>query len=89
MTATTFAPNAVCNRGQVVTFLHRALGSPAPTATSTSFTDVKSGAFYYDAMLWAVEKGVTKGMTDTTFAPGADCNRGQVVTFLFRAFNLD
>ena len=89
MTATTFAPNAVCNRGQVVTFLHRALGSPAPTATSTSFTDVKSGAFYCDAMLWAVEKGVTKGMTDTTFAPSADCNRGQVVTFLHRAFSLD
>ena len=44
--------------------------------------------FYYTAMLWAVENGVTKGMTDTTFAPTADCNRGQVVTFLFRAFNL-
>ncbi len=86
MTDTTFAPNAICNRGQVVTFLHRAVGSPAPSKTSTDFTDVKKGAFYYDAMLWAVENGVTKGMTDTTFAPASDCNRGQVVTFLYRAF---
>ena len=88
MTKTTFAPNAICNRGQVVTFLHRALNSPAPSATSTNFTDVSEKGFYYKAMLWAVENGVTKGMTDTTFAPSADCNRGQVVTFLFRAFNL-
>ena len=88
MTDTTFAPNAICNRGQVVTFLHRALNSPAPSATSTNFTDVSEKGFYYTAMLWAVENGVTKGMTDTTFAPTADCNRGQVVTFLFRAFNL-
>ncbi len=86
MTDTSFAPNAICNRGQVVTFLHRAVGSPAPSSTSTNFTDVSEKGFYYNAMLWAVENGVTKGMTDTTFAPTADCNRGQVVTFLYRAF---
>ena len=84
--ATTFAPGATCTRGQVVAFLWRAKGQPKATVTTHKFTDVKTGAFYYDAMLWAVEKGITKGMSDTTFAPGRTCTRGQVVTFLYRAY---
>ena len=87
MTDTTFVPGNDCTRGQVVTFLWRAAGSPKPTSTEHSFTDVEEGKYYYDAMLWAVEKGITKGMTDTTFEPDTKCNRGQVVTFLWRAKN--
>ena len=84
---TTFAPSGDCTRGQVVTFLWRAAGSPEPNTTEHSFTDVEEGKFYYKAMLWAVEKGITKGMTDTTFDPNGICTRGQVVTFLWRAKN--
>ena len=84
--ATEFSPNAECTRGQVVTFLWRAKGSTAPEETDHSFTDVKSGAFYYNAMLWAVEKGITNGKSATTFEPGSTCSRGEVVTFLYRAY---
>ena len=87
MTDTTFEPDTKCNRGQVVTFLWRAAGSPEPNTTEHSFTDVEEGKFYYKAMLWAVEKGITKGMTETTFDPNGICTRGQVVTFLWRAKN--
>ena len=83
--ATTFSPNQGCTRGQVVTFLHRSAGTPAPGSKEHPFTDVKPGAFYYEAVLWAVEKGVTKGTTPTTFSPNATCTRGQIVTFLYRA----
>ena len=86
MTATTFEPNSTCNRGQVVTFLWRAKNMPKATDTEHPFTDVEAGKFYYDAMLWAVENGITDGMTKTTFAPNNTCNRGQVVTFLHRAY---
>ena len=85
--ATTFEPDTSCNRGQVVTFLWRAAGSPEPKSSTNPFTDVKEGKFYYKAVLWAVEKGITKGMTSTTFEPDTKCNRGQVVTFLWRAKN--
>ena len=84
-TATTFNPNGDCQRAQVVTFLWRAAGSPEPTSTENPFADVKETDFYYKAVLWAVEKGVTNGLTDTTFGPYALCNRAQVVTFLYRA----
>ena len=87
MTSTTFAPNAECTRGQVVTFLWRAMGKPEPQNTDHPFTDVAEGKFYYKAMLWAVENEITKGMTATTFAPDNICNRGQVVTFLYRTYN--
>ena len=87
MTADTFAPDSFCTRGQVVTFLWRAAGKPEPTSTSHPFRDVSAKAYYYKAMLWAVEKGITAGMTATTFAPDNNCNRGQVVTFLYRAYN--
>ena len=83
--ADSFAPFAVCNRAQVVTFLHRALGKPEGTGENP-FTDVKEGDFFHDAVLWAVSAGVTSGVDADTFAPGQDCVRGQVVTFLYRAF---
>lgn len=83
-TATTFAPDAACSRAEVVTFLWRAAGKPAPASMDCAFTDVKTGGFYYKAMLWAVENNITKGMTKTTFEPNSICNRGQVVTFLYR-----
>ena len=72
MTETTFAPNATCTRAQTVTFLWRAAGSPEPTKTENPFTDVKADAYYYKAVLWAVEKGI---------APDATVTRAQVVTF--------
>ena len=84
MTATTFVPNGTITRGQAVTFLWRAAGKPALEKTETDFTDLVEGAYYYDAVLWAVEKGITKGMTATTFNPNGSCTRGQIVTFLYR-----
>ena len=85
MSATQFMPNNPCTRGQVVTFLHRAAGEPEPENPKNPFTDVKASGFYYDAVLWAVENGITTGMSATTFDPGRTCTRGQVVTFLYRA----
>ena len=84
-TATTFAPNASCTRGQMVTFLWRANGSPEPKSTATSFTDVKSGAYYEKAVAWAVENNVTTGTSSTTFSPNATVTRAQAVTFQWRA----
>ena len=84
MTETTFAPNATCTRGQGVTFLHRALKGTA--SGSTNFTDVKSDAFYADAINWAVANNVTNGTSNTTFSPNADCTRAEIVTFLYRAY---
>ena len=81
----TFSPYRPCSRGEVVTFLWRAMGKPAATISNHSFTDVKEGAYYYKAMLWAVEQGVTKGTSETTFSPTSTCSRGEVVTFLYRA----
>ena len=78
-------PNDVASRGQVVTLLWRAAGSPKPETTDCPFTDVEPSAFYYEAMLWAVEQGITKGTSETTFAPNEICTRSQVVTFLWRA----
>ena len=85
-TATTFSPNAACTRAQAVTFLWRADGSPKPQSTRNPFTDVKAGSYYYDAVLWAVENGITSGTTATTFSPNATCTRGQIVTFLYRSW---
>lgn len=81
--ATTFSPNAPCTRAQVVTFLWRAAGSPEATG-SNPFTDVAEGSYYYDAVLWAVEKGITVGTSATTFSPDTVCTRAQIVTFLWR-----
>ena len=84
MTETTFAPDATCTRGQSVTFLYRALKGTA--SGSTNFTDVKSDAFYADAISWAVANNVTNGTSNTTFSPNADCTRAEIVTFLYRAY---
>ena len=83
--ATTFSPDAACTRAQAVTFLWRAAGSPAPKSSVNPFTDVSTSAYYYDAVLWAVEQGITAGTGATTFSPDATCTRGQIVTFLYRA----
>lgn len=82
--ATTFSPDASCTRAQMVTFLWRAAGSPRVENGKNPFTDVKADAYYYDAVLWAVEKGVTSGTSATTFSPDATVTRGQTVTFLYR-----
>ena len=82
--AATFSPNAGCTRAQVVTFLWRAAGEPEPTKGDNPFQDVKPNAYYYKAVLWAVEKGITTGTSATTFRPDATCTRGQIVTFLWR-----
>ena len=84
-TATTFAPNSGCTRGQVVTFLWRAAGEPEPSTAVNPFTDVSADAYNYKAILWAYENGITGGTTATTFAPNATCTRAQIVTFLYRA----
>ena len=84
MTATMFAPDATCTRGQSVTFLYRALKGTA--SGSANFTDVKSDAFYADAINWAVANNVTNGTSNTTFSPNADCTRAEIVTFLYRAY---
>ena len=86
-TAATFAPDASCTRGQIVTFLWRFNKCPAAARGETGFTDVAAGAYYAKAVAWAVENDVTKGMTETTFAPDATCTRAQVVTFLCRDRN--
>ena len=83
--ATTFDPSGNCTRAQAVTFLWRAAGSPAAKSAVMPFTDVKAGSYYYDAVLWAVENGITEGTSDTTFSPDATCSRAQIVTFLWRA----
>ena len=79
-----FGPELTCSRGQIVTFLWRAAGSPEPKALST-FTDVAADAYYAKAVAWAVENGVTNGTSATTFSPDDPCTRGQAVTFLWRA----
>ena len=84
-TATTFSPNATCTRAQAVTFLWRAAGSPEPETRTMPFTDIPVGSYYYDAVLWAVENGITKGTSDTTFSPNMTCTRAQIVAFLWRS----
>ena len=82
-----FGSYDTCNRAAVVTFLWRAKGQPEPTSTESPFVDVKPGDFYYKAVLWAVENGITNGVDATHFGPTSACNRAQVVTFLYRAYN--
>ena len=82
-----FAPEQPCTRAQIVTFLWRAAGSPEPTASEMTFTDVKADSYYDKAVLWAVENKITSGMSDTLFAPDATCSRSQIVTFLYRMQN--
>jgi hypothetical protein len=86
MDSTHFGPFEACNRAQVVTFLWRAQGEPAISSAQNPFTDVAKGSFYETAVLWAVEHGITNGLDAVTFGPGRVCNRAQIVTFLYRAF---
>ena len=86
MDATHFGPTAYCNRAQVVTFLYRTMGNPDVAASANPFADVAVGSFYERAVLWAVENGVTAGLSATSFGPNSICNRAQIVTFLYRAF---
>ena len=83
--AIAFSPNATCKRAQVVTFLWRAAGSPEPEKSENPFADVAEDAYYYKAVLWAVENGITSGTGETAFSPDSACTRAQVVTFLWRA----
>ena len=83
--ANLFSPDRGCTRAQVVTFLWRAKGEPEPERTSNPFADVRTGAYYYKAVLWAVENGVTTGTSAATFRPDQTCTRAQIVTFLWRA----
>lgn len=80
----TFSPNNVCSRYQIVMFLWRAAGQPEAKA-AVSFADVKPGDIFYEAVQWAVERGITKGTSSTSFSPYAPCTRGQIVTFLYRS----
>ena len=86
MDATHFGPTAYCNRAQVVTFLYRTMGSPAVESAGNPFADVPVGLWYTAPVLWAVENGITNGLSATTFGPDTVCNRAQIVTFLYRAF---
>lgn len=83
--ATTFSPDVTCTRAQTVTFLWRAAGSPEPKSAEVPFEDIAAEGYYYKAVLWAVENGITSGTTDTTFSPNDECTRAQIVTFLWRS----
>ena len=86
ISATEFGPLVNCNRAQVATFLWRAACSAEPGTNENPFTDVKGSDFFYKAVLWAVEQGITNGISANQFGPGTLCNRAQVVTFLYRSF---
>ena len=83
--ATTFDPNGTCTRAQAVTFLWRAAGSPTPKAKLMPFPDVPVGSYYWNAVLWAIEQGITEGTSYLTFSPNDSCTRAQIVTFLWRS----
>lgn len=85
--STTFSPEAVCTRAQMVTFLWRAAGRPEPVSTEHPFSDLEEDSYYFKAVLWACEYGNALGTSDTTFNPNDTVTRGQAVTFLFRALN--
>ena len=82
-----FSPDGICTRAQAVTFLWRSAGSPAPKSSAMPFIDVPAGSYYYNAVLWAVENGITKGTSDTAFSPDTTCTRAQIVAFLWRSQN--
>ena len=85
ISASRFDPNGICTRAQAVAFLWRASGSPEPKTNTMPFTDVNAGSYYYDAVLWAVENGITKGTSETRFSPDDTCTRAQIVAFLWRS----
>ena len=83
-TYSTFSPNEECTRGQMVTFLWRCAGSPKPSAIKAPFGDVAPSDYFFNAVYWALEHGITKGVSETEFAPNEPVTRGQTVTFLWR-----
>ena len=85
LNATTFGPNNTCTRGQVVTFLWRAAGEPAPKTTNNPFTDVKATDYFYKPVLWAYEKGITDGTSKDKFSPNSTCTNAHVLTYVWRA----
>ena len=86
---TTFSPNMECTRAQIMTFIWQAAGHPEPKGTDMSFEDVKTNDYFYKAVLWAVENGITKGTGDMTFSPNMKCSRAQIVTFLYQYDHLE
>ena len=82
-----FSPDLGCTRAQAVTFLHRYEHTPKPGGAANPFADVKPDAYYYDAVLWAVENKITNGTSATAFSPDKTCTRAQIVTFLYRDLN--
>ena len=84
ISASAFGPDRACTRAQMVTFLWRAAGCPVPESTSLPFSDVSADDYYYDAVAWAVEMGITAGTSADRFSPDATVTRGQTVTFLYR-----
>ena len=87
-TATTFSPNDTVTRAQAMTFLWRAMGMPAPESNTNPFSDVKESDYYYAAVLWAVEQGITEGTSDSTFSPEQTCSTAHMVTFLYRTLGV-
>lgn len=85
ISATSFGPDEACTRGQVVTFLWRAAGCPEPKSDNNPFSDVKKSDYYYKAVLWAVEQGITAGTSAAEFSPKANCSSAHIITFLYRA----
>ncbi len=83
--ATKFAPEKTCTRGQVVTFLWRAMGKPEPASTENPFEDVKASDYYFKPILWAVEKGITTGTSAKRFSPDTTCTNAHILTFIWRA----
>ena len=85
---THFGPNKTVTRGQTVTFLWRAMGEPEPKNSNNPFEDVKADDYYFKAVLWAVEKGITQGTDATHFSPYETCSTAHIVTFLYRTLNI-
>ncbi len=81
---TKFGPGKPCTRGQIVTFLWRAAGSPEAKVSSNQFADIKPGDYFYKAVLWAVEQKITSGTDELHFSPNAPCTRAQAITFIWR-----
>ena len=81
----TFSPDSFCNRAQAVTFIWRAMGSQQPMLEQSNFVDISPDVYYYHAVLWAVEQGITTGTSAETFSPNIEVTRAQVVTLLWRA----
>lgn len=80
----TFSPNKICSRAQAVTMLWRAAGSPPPSSTVTLFADVEPDKYYFEAVQWAVEQGITNGVNTLEFAPESACSRAHIITFIYR-----